>query len=200
MLATKFVGIDVSKDSFTIAILSPQDGSFSLNSEGMEKFFQLLNPSCHIAIESSGPYSSLLVGNLSQQGFKPRLVNPLRIKNFSSSLSLRLTKTDPIDARTIALFLASNPNSPDPSTPDIRRQGLTLLSRQLESLSQTIASIKNQIHQLLHFLFPELPAKVNPFSQTMLYFLLAFPSAQAIRQAPAEAIAQTVKKSSPFRC
>jgi len=197
MVPQKLVGIDVSKDSFTLAILSPQDGSLSTHTlsfrhEDLVRLPSLLSSPCRIAVESSGPYSTLLMGNLSRLGFKPLLINPLRIKRFSSSLSLRLTKTDPIDARTIALFLASGQNT-TPS-PDLKRQSLAELSRQVEALSQSIASLKNRIRQLLHTLFPELPRYINPFSKSALHLLLAFPSAQALSRATEEAIAQALKR------
>jgi transposase len=104
MALENLVGIDVSKDSFTLAILSPKDGSLSthtlsFNHKDLRRLPSLLDSPCRIAVESSGPYSSLLLGNLRRLGFKPLLINPLLIKRFSSSLSLRLTKTDPIDEK-----------------------------------------------------------------------------------------------------
>lgn len=94
--------------------------------------------------------------------------------------------------RTIALFLASGQKtarSPDPNC-----QSLALLSRQVEALSQSIASLKNHIRQLLHTLFPELPKHINPFSKSTLHLLLAFPSAQALSLAPLESIAHVKKR------
>ena len=168
MAPQKPVGIDVSKDSFTLAILSPEDGSFSTHTlsfshKDLRRLPLLLNSPCRIAVESGGPYSTLLMGNLRKMGLRPLLINPLRIKRFSSSLSLRLTKTDPIDARTIALFLASDHNTAP--SPDPKRQSLAELSRQVEALSQSIASLKNRIRQLLHTLFPELPNPSQPLLQ-----------------------------------
>ena len=204
MSAQKFIGIDVSKDSFTAAIFLPEENSlsihsFPLNHQGLHNFYNLINsnPSPIIALESSGPYSSLLLGNLQNQGFEPNLLNPLRIKKFASSFSLRPTKTDSVDAKHIALFLASScqPISSIQSQPDPQRQGLALLARHLESLSQQIAAIKCQIRQLLHFLFPELPDKINPFSKFALHLLLHYPSAQAVRKASPQAILETLKKA-----
>lgn len=202
MVPQKLVGIDVSKDSFTLAILSPEDGSFSTHTlsfshKDLRRLPFLLNYPCRIAVESSGPYSTLLMGNLRKMGLRPLLINPLRIKRFSSSLSLRLTKTDPIDARTIALLLASDHNTAP--SPDPKRQSLAQLSRQVEALSQSIASLKNRIRQLLHTLFPELPNHINPFSKSVLHLLLAFPSAQALSRASEEAIARALRRAVPKR-
>ena len=204
MNSQKFIGIDVSKDSFTVAIFFPMENSLSsqtlsLDHQGLRKLTALIHPPSRLALESSGPYSSLLLGILQSQGFEPELINPLRIKRFSSSLSLRLTKTDPIDAKTIALFLASQPNPSPHLQPDPQRQGLALLARQVEALARQSAALKCQIRQLLHFLFPELPEKLHPFSQSVLHLLLHFPSAERVRKASHQALAESLRKATAGR-
>jgi len=73
MAPQKLVGIDVSKDSFTLAILSSEDGclsthTLSFSHRDLRKLPFLLNSPCRIAVESSGPYSTLLMGNLRKMG------------------------------------------------------------------------------------------------------------------------------------
>jgi len=69
----------------------------------------------------------------------------------------------------------------------------------VEALSQSIASLKNRIRQLLHTLFPELPNHINPFSKSVLRLLLAFPSAQALSRASEEAISRALRRAVPKR-
>ena len=56
-----------------------------------------------IAVESTGGYERTLVIALQQAGLPVVLVNPWRVRRFGEGLG-RLAKTDPIDARVLALY------------------------------------------------------------------------------------------------
>jgi transposase len=195
-----FVGIDVSKDSFSVAGLNEKAKLlFSLsplmNTQGFSEFLKTLRShgndlsSVIVALESTGPYHLNLFSFLVSKGITTIVVNPLIIANFAK-LSLRKTKTDRKDAVTIARFLFLNLDSISrlPScqlTTDLRD-----LARERESILKMIVSMKNDVRRILQSTFPELEQLVDVLGDTMLCFLKVFPSARLITQAAPEAVAK----------
>ena len=115
-----YLGIDVSKDKHDCCILS-QDGElltkpFSvLNSrQGYDKLFSLVssfenNPeNVKAGLEATGPYSFAILGYLLEKGFACYVFNPLHTNLYRKAVSLRKTKTDEVDSKTIALMLLSS--------------------------------------------------------------------------------------------
>jgi transposase len=133
-----FVGVDVSKDSFSVAGLNDKAKLlFSLsplmNAQGFSELLTVLRShqkdlsSVIVALESTGPYHLNLFSFLVSQGITTIVVNPLIIANFAK-LSLRKTKTDKKDAVTIARFLFLNRDSisqlpSSQQTTDLQRSG-----------------------------------------------------------------------------
>ena len=110
-----FVGIDVSKDSFSVNGLDGKENVvFSLiaamDRNGFSECMKVISSHSEdlshivVAMESTGSYHMNLLSFLTSQEIHTIVVNPLLIKNFSK-LSLRKTKTDKKDAHTIARFL-----------------------------------------------------------------------------------------------
>ena len=108
------VGVDVSKDRFTVAGLDGEgkeffSGSYSMDSDGFGKFLERVTVCCPdrekvlVGMESTGCYHLNLFSFLLSQGMQAMVINPLLIANFAKR-SLRKTKTDKKDARTIAKF------------------------------------------------------------------------------------------------
>jgi transposase len=203
-IQTLFVGIDVSKDSFSVAGLDAQgDTSFTL-AAGMHKagFSELFKAiSSHsvtpsdvvVAMESSGCYHLNLFAFLRSKGLQTLVINPLLVANFSR-LSLRKTKTDRKDAFTIAKFILSHRDSVEPFSILQANQDLKDLAREREFTLKMISSIKNEIKRLLQSTFPELEHLGNVFSDTMLQFLSVFPSARLIRMAEPLAVRQAFEQ------
>jgi len=195
-----FVGVDISKDSFSVAALDEKAKVvFSMcplmNEEGFAEFLRVL--AAHhgdletvvVALESTGPYHLNFYSFLIAKGIMTIVVNPLIIANFNK-LSLRRTKTDKKDALTIARYLLLNREvlskiSTSQATTDLRD-----LARERESILKMIASTKNDIRRILQATFPELEQLVDVLSATMLHFLKVFPSARLINQATAQAVAE----------
>ncbi len=110
-----FVGIDVSKDSFSATGIDAKGNvSFSL-SAAMDKsgFMQLIKAitsrcknlsAVMTGMESTGCYHINLFSFLSAKEVNAVVINPLLISNFAK-LSLRKTKTDRKDSLTIAQFI-----------------------------------------------------------------------------------------------
>ena len=61
-----------------------------------------------VGLEATGHYSYNLLGFLLDNGLSTYVLNPLRTNLYRKSLSLRKTKTDRVDARTIASMLLSD--------------------------------------------------------------------------------------------
>ena len=61
-----------------------------------------------VGLEATGHYSYNILGFLLDKGLPTYVINPLHTKLYRKSLSLRKTKTDRVDARTIAAMLMSD--------------------------------------------------------------------------------------------
>lgn len=195
-----FVGIDVSKDSFSVAGLDGKSKLlFSLsplmNATGFSELLKALRSygrdlsSVIVALESTGPYHLNLFSFLLSRGIATIVLNPLIIANFTK-LSLRKTKTDKKDAFTIAKFLFLNRDSISRLSSCQQTTDLRDLARERESIMKMIASMKNDVRRILQSTFPELEHIVDVLGDTMLTFLKIFPSARLINQASKEVIAQ----------
>ena len=120
-----FVGIDVSKFKHDCAIIDEfgyvitPSWSFQNDCEGFSLFRELLDAldgEKKIGLEATGHYGQNLKLFLESNGFSFMEINPLLISRFVRSKSLRKTKTDSIDALSIAQYLATADYKPYPSS------------------------------------------------------------------------------------
>ena len=202
---TLYVGIDVSKEASSAQGIDSQGEKifylcFDMDAKGFSDLLGSITSQCKdlskvtIAMESTGCYHMNLYAFLVSKGIKTVVINPLLISNFTK-LSLRKTKTDKKDALTIAKFLVAHKDSLSKISSSQNTQDLKDLARERESLSVLISGIKNDIKRILQGTFPELESICNPFTQTMLNFLLKFPSARLIQAASTKAIAKALLHS-----
>ncbi len=63
-----------------------------------------------VGLEATGHYSYNLLGFLLDKGLPTYVINPLHTNLYRKSLSLRKTKTDKVDSRTIATMMMSDVN------------------------------------------------------------------------------------------
>jgi transposase len=197
------VGIDLAKDSFTAAV-GHQDAevicTFALTEDGLARFLQFLDgygsfPEGFVfGLEASGPYTALLLNWLLSHGARPFLLNPLLIYRFRRAQSLRRTKTDAIDARTIVQYMAQAPQDLQPFQED---DDVQVLAHEYEHVAQQVARLKTQLRQQLHALFPELASSSSLFSLRVLRVLLRFPSAYALVHADPEQLAAVWSSTRP---
>jgi transposase len=114
-----YVGIDVSKDKHDCTIVS-SDGEvlanvFTIqnNLDGFKLLFQRIKSvapdltKVKVGLEATGHYSYNILGFLLDKGLSTYVINPLHTNLFRKSTSLRRTKTDRVDARTIAAMMMS---------------------------------------------------------------------------------------------
>jgi len=198
------VGIDVAKGS---SVGHGLDGTgetlfslaFPMEGEGFSKLFHAMQGNCGdlsevlVAMESTACYHINLFSFLTSKGITAVVLNPLLVSNFAK-LSLRKTKTDKKDARTIAQFVMIHRDSISQLSISQDLQDLRDLARESESLCKLISISKTEIKRLLQTLFPELETICDPSTKVALDFLEAFPSARMVRVASPKAIAKVLKR------
>ena len=191
-----YLGIDVSKDKHDCCFLS-QDGKllskpFSVpnSREGFEKLFSLVssfenNPeNVKAGLEATGHYSFAILGYLLEKGFACFVFNPLHTNLYRKAVSLRKTKTDKVDSKTIALMLLSSVGLKPYSKALYHNEQLKSLSRYRFSKVRERANLKQQFARLVNILFPELEKLVPSLHLCSVYALLEqFPGASYIANA-----------------
>lgn len=184
-----FLGIDISKDSFDFALLdnkakSVLNDKLSMSKDGFNTLKEYL--SSHdkdevlFILESTSIYHLPLLSFLLECDFKCCVVNPLLIKSFISSTTLRKTKNDAKDAKAIALFGLKSHSSLKLASLD-NLNSLRSIVRERESLAKQVARLKTEIKANLNTLFPEMLKNTNIFTTSILNLLLYAPSRKRIR-------------------
>jgi len=200
-----FIGIDISKGSFNYSVvdegckqiesnkLSMDRGGFDELKKVAEKYKDSI-----VACESTGSFHINLISFLLSFKREVALINPSLIKRFSSSVSLRKTKTDEIDAYMIATFVCKNKeNIHYLILDDI--DSIVPIARLRESIAKDIAKTKTQLKQHVNITFPELERNYNIFTYSILNLLKHFPSAKAVKKASTMKIYRAIKHKSAGR-
>lgn len=185
----QFLGIDISKDSFDVTLLESSgeiklEEKLTMDRDGLNTLLEHLSSFSKeellIAMEATGIYHLPLLSFLFENSFKCVVINPILIKSFIGSTTLRKTKNDKKDAASIALFSLKSYQSLHLASPDMV-ESIRPLIRERESLSKGIARLKTEIKANMSQLFPELLKNTNIFTKSMLNLLLQAPSRRAIR-------------------
>ena len=190
------VGIDVAKDKHDCFILSSEGevlaDVFTIpnNLDGfqflLEKIRCCTSPQDNIKVglEATGHYSYNLLGFLLDRGLPTYVLNPLHTNLYRKSLSLRKTKTDRVDARTIAAMLLSDVGLKPYTDTAYHNEELKSLTRYRFDKVRERAKLKQSISRLVCILFPELEKLVPSLHLTSVYALLEeFPGAKQIAAA-----------------
>ena len=188
-----YIGIDVAKDKHDCFITN-SDGKvlfpvFTIqnNRDGFDVLFSRIQSSSSdvsnikVGLEATGHYSYNLLGYLIDKGLHTFVINPLHTNLYRKSLSLRKTKTDKVDARTIALMLMSDVNLKSYSDTSYHNEELKSLTRYRFRKVQERAQLRQSVSRLVTILFPELEKLVPSLHIASIYALLSeFPSAGTI--------------------
>jgi transposase len=141
---TFYLGIDVAKKSFDVALLGgegPNSGHFSNDPDGFAKLSRWLEKreanELHACLEATGRYGDALAIHLYQQGHRVSVVNPNRIKKYAES-KLQRTKTDLVDAKLIAEFCAKEEPAfwAPPRAADVKLQAMVRHVAALKDMRQ----------------------------------------------------------------
>ncbi len=188
-----FVGIDVAKDKHDCFITN-SDGevlynafTISNNLEGFDSLYlkikSVMNDvsTVKVGLEATGHYSYNLLGYLIDKGLPAYVINPLHTNLYRKSLSLRQTKTDKVDARTIASMLMSDVNLKSYSDTSYHNEELKSLTRYRFDKVKERSALKVSISRLVCILFPELEKLVPTLHMASVYALLyEYPSAMEV--------------------
>lgn len=195
---TLFVGIDVSKLKHDVAIMSPNkqliDQPFVIKDDlaGYQHLLVKLNAAASnhqiqqfkIGLEATSDYWKNIYYFLYRQSdkFQLTVINPVQTHNWAKT-ELRRAKTDPLDAKEIALFMLEK--NPAPTVP--RQAILDIikdLDRQIYALQKQQTISKNRLRLELTKVAPELEkATTDLNAKRILAVLKAFPTAQEISNA-----------------
>jgi transposase len=190
------VGIDVAKDKHDCFILSSEGevlaDVFTIpnNRNGFETLLQCIR-SCtlpadkiKVGLEATGHYSYNILRFLLDKGLATYVINPLHTNLYRKSLSLRKTKTDRIDARTIAAMLMSDVDLKSYTDTAYHNEELKSLTRYRFDKVRQRAKLKQSVARLVNILFPELETLVPTLHMASVYALLSeLPGAQQIASA-----------------
>lgn len=190
------VGIDVAKDKHDCFICN-SDGkvlfkafTISNSMEGFNDLYAKIKSvsddlsKLKVGLEATGHYSYNLLGFLLDKGLPTYVINPLHTNLFRKSQTLRKTKTDKVDAHTIAKMLLSDENLKPYSDTLYHNEELKSLTRYRFDKVRERAALKNSIARLVNILFPEIEKLVPTLHMKSIYaLLLEFPSARHIAKA-----------------
>lgn len=187
------VGIDIAKDKHDCFILNSEGEilrdvfTFSNNADGFNTLLQTIHhytrptDKIKVGLEATGHYSYNLLGFLLNNGLPTYVINPLHTNLYRKSLSLRKTKTDRIDARTIATMLMSDVTLKSYTDISYHNEELKSLTRYRFDKVRERARLKQSISRLVTILFPELEKLVPTLHMASVYTLLSeFPGAHQI--------------------
>lgn len=190
------VGIDVAKDKHDCFILNSEGeilaDVFTIpnNAEGFNTLLQTIRnctrpaEKIKVGLEATGHYSCNILGFLLDRGLSTYVINPLHTNLYRKSLTLRKTKTDRIDARTIALMLMSDIGLKPYTDVSYHNEELKSLVRYRFDKVRQRAELKTSVSRLVTILFPELEKLVSTLHTSSVYALLSeFPSAMEVASA-----------------
>lgn len=207
-----FVGIDVAKDKHDCFICN-SDGdilfdSFSIsnNMDGFDSLFQKISSvsddltKIKVGIEATGHYSYNILGYLLNKNLTVYVINPLHTSLYRKSLSLRKTKTDKVDSKTIATMLMSDVDLKPYSNELYHNEELKSLSRYRFDKVQERAKLKTSVARLVNILFPELEKIFCSIHLATVYQLLSdYPGASYISNANLDVLTEVLSSSSNGR-
>ena len=172
-----YVEIDIAKDKHDCFVTN-SDGEILYDvftvRNNMDGFEDLLfkiktaekNPEkVKVALEATGHYNCNLLGFLKNKVLPTIVINTLYTSLSRKSISLRKTKTDKVDARTIASMIMFDVSLKSYSDTLYHNENLKSLSRYRFNKVSGRAKLKQSVSQLVNILFPELEKLVGHFKR-----------------------------------
>jgi len=179
-----YVGIDVAKDKHDCCILG-DDGNFlypvftiTNDQVGFNELFSRIEEvttdktNIKAGLEATGHYSNNLLASLLDKGFPTVVINPLHTNLYRKGLSLRKTKTDKVDASSIAMMLMTDKTLKPYSMTSYHNEELKSLTRYRFEKVRERAKLKSSLSRLVNILFPELEKLFPTLHQKSVYAVL----------------------------
>ena len=206
------VGIDVAKDKHDCCILDSEGTTlvdcFTIpnNMDGFKSLLQTIqdcsqkSDKIKVGLEATGHYSYNILGFLLDNDLPVYVMNPLHTNLYRKSLSLRKTKTDRVDAKTIATMLLSDVDLKSYTDTAYHNEELKSLTRYRFDKVRERAQLKQSVSRLVTILFPELEKLVPTLHMSSIYALLIeFPGAKQITEAHLTHLKSLLKDASKGR-
>lgn len=190
------VALDIASKSATFCVLGTQgvqsQGSLTFDHDGFSSFIassQVSDASLFV-MESTGGYHLPLYHFLLNHGRKARIINPLLVKHFHDGQTLRRTKTDVLDAVTIARYAQANLSALQEDRMQLDSES-KMLARRGARNAEDLAKAKTILKSDLSVAFPEL-LRFNVFTKTLLEFLSVYGCAKDVLAATEEQLHQAL--------
>lgn len=190
------VALDIASTSATYCVVGPKglcaEGSLTFDYDGFESFITApqVRSAGMFAMESTGGYHLPLYHFLLNHGLNARIINPLLIKRHQAAQTLRRTKTDRLDALSIAGYAQRHMSSLEEDRGVIDTESKMLARRRARNAGD-IAKAKTILKHDLSVAFPEILA-LNVFTRSMLQFLSLYGSARDVLSVPDEELERTL--------
>jgi transposase len=135
---TRFIGIDVSKETLDIAVINGASDTITNTPAQITRWMNSLGDvtATMVVLEATGGYESLLVRLLHERQIPLAVVNPRQVRDFAKGIG-RDAKTDAIDAWVIARFaeVVQPAPQPAPSEQEVKLSALVQRRRQIIDLT-----------------------------------------------------------------
>ncbi len=203
-----YVGIDVAKEKHDCCITNSggeilaEPFTITNTTDGFLSLYDRIQKAggkknVKVGLEATGHYSYNILGFLIEKGLPTFVINPMHTNLYRKSLSLRLTKTDKVDCKTIALMLMSDVDFQSYSAASYHNEELKSFTRYRFDKVQERAKLKTSVARLVVILFPELEPLVPTLHMNTVYeLLLEFPGASYVADAHLTRLANLVHASS----
>ena len=196
-------GIDVSKASSEVAIVinGEKIHGYTMPNDTIG-FTRLLDDlktvqKPEIIFKARGVYSRRLQAFLEENGYAYTQLNPLEAKKQLDSLRVR--KTDKIDAETLAISQFVLNRKPTYIQEEVYQE-LHDLSRFYQNLTEDIVRTKNRLHKVLQVTFPEMENILStPTREQYWNLVMTFPYKDFVLELSKDELLEGIRQSTSKR-
>lgn len=196
-------GVDVSKASSEVAIVinGEKIHGYTMPNDAIG-FTRLLDDlktvqKPEIIFEARGVYSRRLQAFLEENGYAYTQLNPLEAKKQLDSLRVR--KTDKIDAETLAISQFVLNRKPTYIQEEVYQE-LRDLSRFYQNLTEDIVRTKNRLHKVLQVTFPEMENILStPTREQYWNLVMTFPYKDFVLELSKDELLEGIRQSTSKR-
>ncbi|MBO8436842.1 MAG: IS110 family transposase [Spirochaetes bacterium] len=179
-------GIDIASRKFDYQIIdgngaSLSKGSCEMTRDGFTSFLSNVPEDTIFVMESTGRYHKNICHFLRSKDLEVCVENPMMIKNYVKSTTLRKTKTDSADALSIARYGLANYDRLHREKRAMDDEVISIARRRQE-VAEDKARAKTQLKSDLSLAWPEI-LSVDVFTASMLSFLSSFASPDEVLSA-----------------
>lgn len=188
-----YIGIDVAKYKHECCLIDPNNPADKINftiSNNIAGFTLLLEnimsrtkslSEAKVALEATGHYHTNLTTYLSEKGLTTYVINPFLTHAYKQNQTLRKTKTDKLDACSIAEYILTHPEQKCYTQRAQHISELKSLTRYRRNRIKDRARYKTAIRKLITIVFPEMEDLFCSMHSKAVYALLTeLPSAKEI--------------------